>query len=74
VFDVKNDGFIDCYELFQVLKLMVGSNLDDDDLLDMVNQTIDKADVLDKDGKISFVEFCDIYAEQEILDSISISV
>jgi len=42
--------------LFQVLKMMVGSNLTDVQLQNIVDQTIMEADE-DKDGKISYDEF-----------------
>lgn len=43
----------------QVLKTMVGSNLSDKQLQEIVDKTILYADK-DKDGKISFEEFCDV--------------
>jgi hypothetical protein len=49
-------------ELFQVLKMMVGSNLNDVQLQQIVDKTILEAD-LDKDGKISFDEFVKVKRE-----------
>ena len=43
----------------QVLKTMVGSNLSDKQLQEIVDKTILYADK-DGDGKISFDEFCDV--------------
>ncbi|TPX56635.1 hypothetical protein PhCBS80983_g04381 [Powellomyces hirtus] len=57
VYDVNGDGVIDATDLFQILKLMVGSNLSDNQVQSLVDQTILEADVLDKDGAISFEEF-----------------
>jgi serine/threonine-protein phosphatase 2B regulatory subunit len=56
VYDVSGDGFITNGELFTVLKMMVGSNLSDIQLQQVVDKTILEADK-DKDGKISFEEF-----------------
>lgn len=56
VYDIDRDGFISNGELFIVLKMMVGSNLKDQQLQQIVDKTIMEAD-LDKDGKISFEEF-----------------
>lgn len=56
IYDIDGDGFISNGELFQVLKMMVGSNLTDVQLQQIVDKTILEAD-LDKDGKISFEEF-----------------
>ncbi|KAF8938670.1 hypothetical protein EDD21DRAFT_132980 [Dissophora ornata] len=57
VYDMDRDGFISNGELFLVLKMMVGSNLKDNQLQQIVDKTIMEAD-RDMDGKISFEEFC----------------
>eukprot|EP00696_Hemimastix_kukwesjijk_P002862 gnl/Hemi2/13502_TR4619_c0_g1_i1.p1 gnl/Hemi2/13502_TR4619_c0_g1~~gnl/Hemi2/13502_TR4619_c0_g1_i1.p1 ORF type:complete len:179 (+),score=80.73 gnl/Hemi2/13502_TR4619_c0_g1_i1:103-639(+) len=56
IYDIDNDSFISNGELFQVLKMMVGNNLSDVQLQQIVDKTILEAD-LDRDGKISFEEF-----------------
>ena len=56
---MDNDGFISNGELFQVLKMMVGNNLKDTQLQQIVDKTILFADK-DEDGKISFEEFCTV--------------
>jgi serine/threonine-protein phosphatase 2B regulatory subunit len=56
VYDIDRDGFISNGELFIVLKMMVGSNLKDMQLQQIVDKTMMEAD-LDGDGKISFEEF-----------------
>ena len=56
VYDIDGDGFISNGELFQVLKMMVGSNLNDIQLQQIVDKTILEGDQ-DKDGRISFDEF-----------------
>ena len=61
IYDINNDGFISNGELFQVLKMMVGDNLNDVQLQQLVDRTIVKADT-DFDGKISFDEFCVVSA------------
>lgn len=53
---MDRDGFISNGELFLVLKMMVGSNLKDNQLQQIVDKTIMEADK-DGDGKISFDEF-----------------
>ncbi|CAF0865032.1 unnamed protein product [Adineta ricciae] len=57
IYDMDKDGYISNGELFQVLKMMVGSNLKDSQLQQIVDKTIINADK-DGDGKISFDEFC----------------
>lgn len=57
IYDMDKDGYISNGELFQVLKMMVGNNLKDTQLQQIVDKTIIHADA-DGDGKISFEEFC----------------
>ncbi|XP_050047854.2 calcineurin subunit B type 2 isoform X4 [Dermacentor andersoni] len=61
IYDMDNDGFISNGELFQVLKMMVGNNLKEAQLQQIVDKTILFAD-RDEDGKISFDEFCSVCA------------
>jgi serine/threonine-protein phosphatase 2B regulatory subunit len=56
VYDIDGDGYISNGELFQVLKMMVGNNLTDVQLQQIVDKTILEGD-LDRDGKLSFEEF-----------------
>ncbi|XP_004747779.1 calcineurin subunit B type 2 [Mustela nigripes] len=56
IYDIDKDGYISNGELFQVLKLMVGDNLEDWQLQQLVDKTIIVLD-RDGDGKISFEEF-----------------
>ena len=56
IYDINGDGYISNGELFKVLKMMVGNNLTDVQLQQLVDRTIIKADE-DFDGKISFNEF-----------------
>lgn len=55
---VDKDGYITNAELFHVLKMMVGNNLLDDQLQQVVDKTILYSDK-DGDQRISFKEFCD---------------
>jgi serine/threonine-protein phosphatase 2B regulatory subunit len=56
VYDIDRDGYISNGELFIVLKMMVGNNLKDMQLQQIVDKTMMEAD-MDGDGKISFEEF-----------------
>lgn len=53
---MDRDGFISNGELFLVLKMMVGNNLKDQQLQQIVDKTIMEGDH-DGDGKLSFEEF-----------------
>merc|ERR1711963_148206 len=61
IYDIDNDGYISNGELFQVLKMMVGNNLKETQLQQIVDKTILLYDK-DNDGKISFDEFCRVVA------------
>lgn len=53
VYDMDKDGYISNGELFSVLKMMVGNNLKDTQLQQIVDKTIINADK-DGDGKINY--------------------
>lgn len=65
IYDMDNDGAISNGELFQVLKMMVGNNLKDTQLQQIVDKTILFADK-DEDGKISFEEFCAVVGNTDV--------
>lgn len=62
VYDMDRDGYISNGELFLVLKMMVGNNLKDGQLQQIVDKTIMEADK-DGDGKLSFEEFQTMVAQ-----------
>lgn len=65
IYDMDKDGYISNGELFQVLKMMVGNNLKDAQLQQIVDKTIIHADA-DLDGKISFEEFCTVVGNLDV--------
>merc|ERR1739838_305462 len=65
IYDMDNDGYISNGELFQVLKMMVGNNLKDTQLQQIVDRTVLFADK-DEDGKISFDEFCAVVGNTDV--------
>ncbi|VDM16961.1 unnamed protein product [Hydatigera taeniaeformis] len=67
IYDVDKDGYISNGELFQVivLKMMVGNNLKDAQLQQIVDKTIMFADQ-DGDGRISFEEFCQVVSGLDV--------
>lgn len=73
VYDIDRDGYISNGELFIVLKMMVGSNLKDQQLQQIVDKTIMEAD-LDKDGKISFDEFKKMVENTDISMSMTLGM
>lgn len=73
VYDVDRDGFISNGELFIVLKMMVGTNLKDVQLQQIVDKTIMEADK-DGDGKISFEEFTEMVENTDVSLSMTLSM
>ncbi|KAL6713073.1 Calcineurin subunit B [Lecanora helva] len=71
VYDIDRDGFISNGELFIVLKMMVGSNLKDQQLQQIVDKTIMEADT-DRDGKISFEEFTKMVENTDVSMSMTL--
>jgi serine/threonine-protein phosphatase 2B regulatory subunit len=68
---MDRDGYISSGELFLVLKMMVGTNLKDVQLQQIVDKTIMEADK-DGDGKISFEEFVGMVGETDIAQSMTL--
>jgi Ca2+-binding EF-hand superfamily protein len=73
VYDIDRDGYISNGELFIVLKMMVGNNLKDVQLQQIVDKTIMEADK-DQDGKISFEEFTDMVENTDVSLSMTLSM
>ena len=72
MYDIDRDGFISNGELFLVLKMMVGSNLKEQQLQQIVDKTIVHADK-DKDGKISFEEFKEMVENTDIVKQMTLT-
>jgi serine/threonine-protein phosphatase 2B regulatory subunit len=72
VYDIDRDNYISNGELFIVLKMMVGSNLKDQQLQQIVDKTIMEAD-LDNDGKISFEEFKKMVENTDVSTSMTLN-
>ncbi|OQD98472.1 hypothetical protein PENSOL_c009G03043 [Penicillium solitum] len=73
VYDIDRDGYISNGELFIVLKMMVGNNLKDVQLQQIVDKTIMEADK-DQDGKISFEEFTDMVENTDVSLSMTLTI
>merc|ERR1719195_2573220 len=66
LYDVDNDDYISNKDLYTILKIMVGDNLDKVSLQQLVDRTIHQADK-DKDGKLSMEEFKDFCQDFDFL-------
>ena len=72
IYDVDEDGFISSFDLFSVLKSMVGGNLSDIQLQQLVDRTMAKADE-DRDGKISYEEFTKMVKNLEVAKKLTLT-
>jgi serine/threonine-protein phosphatase 2B regulatory subunit len=71
IYDIDKDGFISNGELFIVLKMMVGKNLEDGQLQQIVDRTIMENDI-DGDGKLSFAEFSKAVEQTQVAQSMTL--
>lgn len=71
IFDIDNDGFISNGELFLVLKMMIGENLSNENLQDLVDRAIMDVDVEDNQ-MISFEEFISAIKTTEVEKSLTL--
>lgn len=71
VYDMDRDNYISNGELFLVLKMMVGNNLKDQQLQQIVDKTIMEADK-DGDGKLSFEEFAQMVTNTDIVKQMTL--
>jgi calcineurin subunit B len=70
---MDRDGYISNGELFIVLKMMVGGNLKDQQLQQIVDKTIMEADK-NGDGKIDFYEFLDMVNNTDVAKQLTLGV
>lgn len=73
VYDIDRDGYLSNGELFLVLKMMVGSNLRDPQLQQLVDKSLMEADK-DGDGKISLQEFKDLVKNIDVSKAMTIDL
>jgi len=73
IYDINMDGFITNGDLFNTLKILVGDNLTDIQLQQLVDRTLLAADK-DMDGRISFEEFCEYCKDIRIAEMFSMKI
>ncbi|OII71490.1 calcineurin subunit B [Cryptosporidium andersoni] len=73
IYDVNKDGWISNGELFKVMKMMVGDNLEDIQLQQLVDRCIIQADK-DGDGLISYDEFREVVAHLDISGKLNLEL
>ena len=73
IYDIDRDGYIGNGELFIVMKMMVGKNLKDEELQQIVDKTLIEAD-LDGDGKLNFEEFKNAVNTDTIANTLTLNM
>ncbi|KAI5956332.1 CNB1 [Candida jiufengensis] len=73
IYDIDRDGYIGNGELFIVMKMMVGKNLKDEELQQIVDKTIMEADH-DGDGKLNFEEFKNAVDNNTIANTLTLNM
>lgn len=73
IYDIDRDGFIGNGELFIVMKMMVGKNLQDQELQQIVDKTMMEADD-DGDGRLSFAEFQKAVDSKSVASSLTLNM
>ena len=73
IYDIDRDGYIGNGELFIVMKMMVGKNLKDEELQQIVDKTLMEAD-LDGDGKLNFEEFKNAVNTDTITNTLTLNM
>lgn len=73
IYDLNNDGFVSNGDLFKILKMLVGDNLTDIQIQQLVDRSIIMADK-DLDGKLSYEEFSEFCKDMKIEEMFSMKI
>lgn len=73
IYDIDRDGYIGNGELFVVMKMMVGKNLQDEELQQIVDKTLMEADE-DDDGRLNFEEFKKAVDSKSVASSLTLNM
>lgn len=73
IYDIDRDGYIGNGELFIVMKMMVGKNLQEEELQQIVDKTMMEADK-DGDGRLDFEEFKNAVDSKSVASSLTLNI
>mmetsp|Transcript_1198 Transcript_1198/g.1202 ORF Transcript_1198/g.1202 Transcript_1198/m.1202 type:complete len:175 (-) Transcript_1198:135-659(-) len=73
IYDIDRDGYIGNGELFIVMKMMVGKNLQDEELQQIVDKTMMEADE-DGDGRLNFHEFKNAVDSKSVANALTLNM
>jgi len=71
MYDINDDDKIHHNEILDVLHMMVGSNISEEQLIGIANRTLEEAD-RDRDNYITFDEFCKALENTDVEQTMSI--
>jgi len=71
IYDIDSDGYISKQELLDLLRMMVGANINDEQLEIIADRTLAESDE-DEDGFISFEEFSKMIEKTDFQSKMSI--
>lgn len=71
IYDVNNDDLLDIDDLVAILKMMVGTYVDDARIRRIAERTLREADK-DCDGFIDFDEFCASFSRKDFEESLRV--
>lgn len=72
VYDVNDDDLVDLGDLVAILKMMVGTYVEDARVRRIAERTLREADK-DFDGYIDFEEFCDAFSRTDIEELLKVN-
>lgn len=72
IYDVNDDHLIDLDDLMSILKMMVGTYVDETRIRRIAERTLREADK-DCDGHIDFEEFCAAFSRKDIDESMRVN-
>lgn len=71
IYDVNNDDLIDLDDLISILKMMVGTYVDDARMQRIAERSLREADK-NSDGVIDFEEFCTTFTRKDIDEALKV--
>lgn len=71
IYDTNNDDLIDCDDIVAILKMMVGTHVDDARVHRIAKRTLQEADK-NCDGYIDFQEFCKAFTRKDLDEALRV--
>jgi len=72
IYDINDDNLVDLQDLIGILKMMVGTYVDDSRVRRIAERTLREADK-DCDGFLDFDEFCSAFSRKDIDETMRVN-